>query len=67
MEQIIDVTNKKLGRIASEIAVILQNKKSPYYDPRLAGSGDVIIKNVDKLDISLKKKEQKYIIIILVI
>ncbi|MBU4348023.1 50S ribosomal protein L13 [Patescibacteria group bacterium] len=59
MEKIIDVKNKKLGRIASEIATILQNKKSAYYDPRLAGSGDVIIKNIDKLDISLKKKEQK--------
>ncbi len=59
MEIIIDAKNKKLGRIASEIAVFLQNKKSVYYDPRLAGNGKVIVKNIDKLDISPKKMEQK--------
>jgi large subunit ribosomal protein L13 len=59
MEYVIDATNKKLGRLASEIAIILQNKKTAYYEPRLAGSDSVLIKNVDKLDIASKKMEQK--------
>lgn len=59
MEHIIDATNKKLGRIASEIAVILQNKNSAYYEPRLSGNGNVVVKNIDKLDIASKKGEQK--------
>ncbi|MEK7463312.1 MAG: 50S ribosomal protein L13 [Patescibacteria group bacterium] len=59
MEYVIDATNKKLGRMASEIAVILQNKKTAYYEPRLAGSDSVRVKNVDKLSIAPKKMEQK--------
>ncbi|MDO8443093.1 MAG: 50S ribosomal protein L13 [bacterium] len=59
MEYIIDATNKKLGRMASEIASILQNKKSAYYEPRLAGSDSVLVKNIDKLDIAANKREQK--------
>ncbi len=59
MEYVIDATNKKLGRMASEIATILQNKKTAYYEPRLAGSDSVLVKNIDKLDISPNKREQK--------
>jgi large subunit ribosomal protein L13 len=59
MEHIIDAKNKKLGRLASEIATILQNKNSVYYEPRLSGNGNVVIKNIDKMDISPKKMEQK--------
>lgn len=59
MEHIIDATNKKLGRLASEIAELLQNKKSVYYEPRLSGAGKVVIKNAGKLDIAPKKMEQK--------
>ena len=39
----IDAKNKKLGRLASEIAVILQGKQSPAYDPRLICSDRVIL------------------------
>lgn len=59
MKYVIDATNKKLGRMASEIAVILQNKKTAYYEPRLAGSDSVLVKNIDRLDISPKKMEQR--------
>lgn len=61
MDYIIDAKNKKLGRLASEIALILQGKKSPKYHPRLAGEDRVILKNYKELDISEKKmKEKKY-------
>src|SRR3989304_1448085 len=59
MQYTIDATNKKLGRLASEIAVILQGKKNPKYEPRLEGEDKVIVKNIDKLEINPKKMEQK--------
>ncbi len=59
MEYIIDATNKKFGRLASEIAVILQGKKSPKYEPRLEGDDKVIVKNIAKLEISQKKAKQR--------
>lgn len=59
MEYIIDATNKKLGRLASEIAVILQGKKNPKYEPRLEGDDRVIIKNIDKMELSDRKMKQK--------
>lgn len=59
MEYTIDAKNKNLGRLASEIAVILQGKKSADYEPRLAGKDKVIVKNVDDLVLTGKKEEQK--------
>lgn len=59
MDYLIDATNRKLGRLASEIAVILQGKKTAFYNPRLAGSGKVTVTNVDKMDISERKAAQK--------
>ncbi len=59
MEHVIDATNKNLGRLASEVAVILQGKTSPNYEPRLAGENKVIIKNIDRMTISGRKETQK--------
>ena len=55
----IDATNKKIGRLASEIAVILQGKKNPKYEPRLEGEDEVIVKNINKMEISQKKMAQR--------
>ena len=59
MEYTIDATNKKLGRWASEIALILQGKKSAKYEPRLESEDRVIVKNAGKISISAKKMDQK--------
>jgi large subunit ribosomal protein L13 len=59
MNYIIDAKNKRLGRLASEIAVILQGKKNPSYEPRLEGSDRVIIKNADKIVLTGRKVKQK--------
>lgn len=59
MDYKIDCTGKKLGRVASEIALILQGKKSPSYDPRLEGDDRAIILNIDDLEFSGKKEDQK--------
>ena len=59
MDYTIDAAKKRLGRLASEIAVILQGKKSVNYNPRLPGDDKVIVKNIDKLEVSGKKEKQK--------
>src|SRR3989344_3272152 len=59
MDYIIDATNKKLGRLASEIAVILQGKKSAYYNPRLSGGDLVVVENVREMAFSGNKLEKK--------
>jgi large subunit ribosomal protein L13 len=58
-EFIFDAKEKRLGRIASEAAVILQGKKSPKYNPRLEGEDSVLIKNTSQLKLSGRKEEQK--------
>ena len=61
MEHIIDATGKRLGRLASEIAVILQGKKSVAYESRLAGTDKVTVKNAGKMTVSGEKmKKKKY-------
>ncbi len=59
MDYTIDCTNKRLGRLASEIAIILQGKKNPNYNPRLEGEDKVLIQNIEKLGIGGNKEEQK--------
>jgi large subunit ribosomal protein L13 len=59
MNYTIDATSKSLGRLASEIAVILQGKKNPNYEPRIEGEDEVVVKNIDKMKITGKKEEQK--------
>lgn len=58
-DHIIDAKNKKLGRLASEIAIILQGKKHAVYEPRLAGADRVIVKNIKAITLSGKKSAQK--------
>ncbi len=59
MEIIIDAKKQKLGRIATQIAHILQNKGSVAYEPRLLSDNKVIVKNILEMEISGDKKEQK--------
>jgi large subunit ribosomal protein L13 len=59
MEIIIDAKKQRLGRLASQIATVLQNKGGVDYNPRLEGGNKVIVKNVSGIEISGKKAEQK--------
>lgn len=62
MEHKIDAKGKKLGRLASEIAVLLMGKNLPDFEMNKVSDVKVIVSNVDDMDISLKKmKEKKYI------
>lgn len=55
----IDAKGKRLGRLASEIAVILQGKRAASYEPRREGSDRVIVKNVQKLTVGGRKASEK--------
>lgn len=54
-----DAKDKKLGRLATEIAVVLMGKDSPNYSANVVADVNVIIDNASKLDISEKKKDEK--------
>jgi large subunit ribosomal protein L13 len=55
----IDATNKKIGRIAQEAAMILMGKDSPMYEANIVTTEGVHIINASKADISEKKKGEK--------
>jgi len=55
----IDATNKKLGRLASEIAVVLRGKENVFYAKNLMPSSKVEVLNASKISISLQKMKGK--------
>lgn len=59
MDYTIDATNKKLGRLASEIATILQGKKRVNYEPKFSGEDRVIVTNIKEMSLSGSKAIQK--------
>lgn len=59
MEYVIDAANERLGRLASEIASVLQGKRHPSYHPRLRGSDRVLVKNISKITVGGTKYHTK--------
>jgi large subunit ribosomal protein L13 len=57
---IIDANSKTLGRLATEAARILVGKNSPSYNPSRDIKNALIIINADKVEISGKKKFDKF-------
>ena len=55
----IDATGKALGRLASEIAVLLRGKQKSDFVPYKDTGDFVIVKNIDKIRFTGKKLEQK--------
>jgi len=53
----IDVSGKRLGRVASEIASLLIGKTSPDFTPNIIADVEVHVSGVDGMDISEKKHE----------
>ncbi len=58
-EYTFDAKNKRLGRLASEIAIVLQGKKNPSYNPKDEGSDTVVVKNASKIVLTGRKAQQK--------
>lgn len=59
MEHHIDAKNRALGRVASEIALILQGKKSAAYAPNRVSGDKVYVKNYRDITLSGNKRTQK--------
>lgn len=59
MEYKLDATNKILGRLATEVAVLLRGKNAPSFDPAKLSGNKVLVYNTDKIKFSGKKTSQK--------
>jgi large subunit ribosomal protein L13 len=56
---VIDAADQRLGRLASEIAMILRGKRKPEYTPHLDTGDFVIVLNAEKITVTGKKRTQK--------
>ena len=55
----LDATGQAVGRLASQIAMILRGKDKPTFVRNVDEGGKVIVKNVDKVKFTGRKLEQK--------
>lgn len=56
---LVDAEGKVLGRLATEIAVLLRGKRKPQYADFLDMGDFVVVINADKIRVTGKKMEQK--------
>ena len=56
---VIDASGKTLGRLATEVAVLLKGKRKPIYSPHLDVGDYVIVVNAAKIEVTGKKLTQK--------
>ena len=56
---VVDAENKVLGRLASEVAIILRGKHKPIYTPHVDTGDYVIVVNADKIVLTGNKWVQK--------
>ena len=56
---LVDATDKIVGRLASEIAVILMGKHRPTYTPHVDTGDFVVVVNCEKIKFTGKKWDQK--------
>lgn len=58
-EHTIDATDQSVGRLASQIAVLLRGKNTPQFEPHMDCGGAVVVKNIQFMKFTGKKTEQK--------
>ena len=59
MDYIIDAKGKRLGRVATEIATILQGKKKADYAPNKVSTDRAVVKNIKLITVSGDKMQQR--------
>lgn len=59
-EYTIDAAGKKLGRVASEAAMILRGKNSPDFAPHKMSGNKVTILNASQVDLAAVKMDKEY-------
>lgn len=55
----VDATNQVLGRLSTEIAMILMGKTKPHYTPHVDCGDFVIVTNAENIKVTGKKMDQK--------
>ncbi len=61
MDYVIDAKNKKLGRLATEIAVALMGKNDPAFEKNVIDSGSVTVINAAQVRIDGDKMDKEYL------
>ena len=56
---LIDAEGRTLGRLATEVAILLRGKRKPEFAPFLDCGDFVVVINADKISLTGKKLEQK--------
>ena len=56
---VIDAAGQRLGRLATEVAMILRGKNKPNFTPHMDTGDFVIIINAEKVEVTGRKREQK--------
>jgi large subunit ribosomal protein L13 len=56
---VVDAADQTLGRLATQIAVLLRGKHKPTFSPNLDGGDFVVVVNVEKVKLLGRKPEQK--------
>ncbi|KGF73048.1 50S ribosomal protein L13 [Neosynechococcus sphagnicola sy1] len=56
---VVDATDQRLGRLASEVAMILRGKNKPTFTPHLDTGDFVIVVNAEKIAVTGKKRTDK--------
>jgi large subunit ribosomal protein L13 len=56
---VVDATGQTLGRLATQIAVVLRGKHKPEYTPHCDVGDFVVVVNADKIAVTGKKREEK--------
>ncbi|MCI7529886.1 MAG: 50S ribosomal protein L13 [Eubacteriales bacterium] len=57
---VVDATDMVLGRLASQVAMVLRGKNKPTFTPNVDTGDYVIVVNADKVRLTGKKLEKKY-------
>lgn len=56
---VVDATDQRLGRLATEVASVLRGKNKPEYTPHMDTGDFVIVINANKVRVTGKKRTQK--------
>lgn len=56
---VVDAEGKTLGRLASEVAMVLRGKHKPMYTPHIDCGDYVIVVNAEKIVVTGKKRQNK--------
>jgi large subunit ribosomal protein L13 len=56
---VVDATDQTLGRLATQIAILLRGKHKPTFSPNLDGGDFVVVVNAEKVHVTGRKEDQK--------